>query len=540
MSISDSQPGGRRPSQVVFWALTITFSFFVAVYLKEVLAARFSHPLPPAELALLAAKSVFELVAGFYGLAFAWSALAYLASRDGTAPPATVTPATPSVAVVYLCCGDADVHALESLATLRSDGPLALIIHDDSRDWREQAIVNGIALRLQIARQWDVMVLRRPDKSGGKPGAVNYVLERTGHLHEYFVLCDNDSTAIEPDAIPLALRRMADPRIAIVQFKTVAVAASSYCGINRLLARSISAFDAFLTPAFQYGWMPFIGHNAMLRTKSVREVGGLTPGFFSDDLDLTVRLNLAGHRVVYAHEIRMGETHPPSYDAFRRRSYKWAFGCVQTLKAHLFRVLRTTRLSPAEKASFVQFAGFYALQSGLLIYLALAFVLTPWLMPSSRHVADLPLMVLSGTIVIVLIFLPVLAYVIKEGGDWRWLGSLLLFGLVYGGTDFSVARGVLDGVLGRRRTWTPTNAAGARRGQLSLLAEAAFGLLLLFGPLARLPTLLYLPCSYLFAGKFLFAPALALLYQDHVEDPSPEIALAFDRRSVDPLRVDGV
>jgi cellulose synthase/poly-beta-1,6-N-acetylglucosamine synthase-like glycosyltransferase len=501
-----------------------------------VLPARFGAPLPPADLALMASKSVFEVVAAFYGLAFALSAIAYLVMRV-KAPPIAAAAAAPRVAVVYLCCGDADPRALESLVALRTDGPLSMIIHDDSRDHRDQIVVDALATSLRTAREWNVTVLRRPEKSGGKPGAVNYVLEQTGDQYEYFLLCDNDSTVIDADAIPLALHRMAhDPRTAIVQFRTVAVPVESYCGINRLLSRSISAFDAFLAPAFRFGWMPFIGHNALLRTSSVREVGGLTPGFFSDDLDLTVRLNLRGYRVVYAHNIRMGETHPPSYEAFRRRSYKWAFGCVQTLKAHALSVLATRRLSLAEKASFLQFAGFYALQSSLLLYLAIAFVLTPWLMPSSGHVTDLPLMLISGTVVVLLIFLPVLAYVLKERGGWRWIGSLLMFGLVYGGTDFSVARGVLDGLLGRRRTWTPTNVSGSRRSQLSLVAEAAFGMLLLFGPLAKLPALLYLPCSYLFAGKFLFAPALALLYQDDVEERSTDLALVLDRQSVHSLR----
>jgi cellulose synthase/poly-beta-1,6-N-acetylglucosamine synthase-like glycosyltransferase len=51
----------------------------------------------------------------------------------------------------------------------------------------------------------------------------------------------------------------------------------------------------------------------MLRTKAILEQGGFTPGFFSDDLDMTIRLNLKGLKVVYAADIVMGEKHPSSY-----------------------------------------------------------------------------------------------------------------------------------------------------------------------------------------------------------------------------------
>jgi len=53
------------------------------------------------------------------------------------------------------------------------------------------------------------------------------------------------------------------------------------------------------------------------------EVGGFTPGFFSDDLDLTVRLNLRGYKVAYAPEIQFGEKHPGNHSSYRQRSYKW-------------------------------------------------------------------------------------------------------------------------------------------------------------------------------------------------------------------------
>jgi cellulose synthase/poly-beta-1,6-N-acetylglucosamine synthase-like glycosyltransferase len=426
---------------------------------------------------------------------------------------------------VYLCCDDADWTALESLMHLSYGGPVTVLIHDDSKDSRARDQVDRMATALASRSTWIVQVLRRPNRTGGKPAALNYVLEQTGHLFDYFLLCDNDSTVLDPGTIDQGLAYMEEDQVGVVQFRSVPVHDPAYCHANRRLAESIGAFHAFLAPSSRYGWMPFIGHNALLRTTAVREVGAFTPGFFSDDLDLTVRLNLAGYRIAYAPEIEMGEKHPPSYTAFRKRSYKWAYGCWQTLYAHAGRVLVAPQLSVAEKLSFFQFAGFYCLQCVLLAYLCFVLLAVPFGALGTFE-PDRTASVIVGTVLVGLVYAPLLSFYLKARVNRRrgWLTTLALCGLVYGGTDFSVVRGVLDAVLRRQRAWVPTNGVSATAVDPVLFLEAAFGVVLLAVPLRYLPELLFLPCWFLFAGKFLFGPALSLMYRDHDQDA--DVALA--------------
>jgi GT2 family glycosyltransferase len=485
--------------------------------------------------AVLSIKTAIELVASTYGIAFLASAVAFLSMRAPLPPRRTIASALPPVGIVYLCCDDADWSALESLTSLSYPGRLFVVIHDDSADERSREIVDLFASDLAVRRHWDVRVLRRPQRTGGKAAAVNYALEQTAHLYDYFLLCDNDSTVLDPDTIQHGLEYMESSAVAGAQFRSVPVPDPGYCGANRRLAESIGAFHAFLAPAARFGWMPFIGHNALLRTSAVQEVGGLTPDFFSDDLDLTVRLNLAGYRIAYAPEIEMGEKHPPSYTAFRKRSYKWAYGCVQTLRAHSWRVLRAPQFSFAEKLSFFQFAGFYCLQCVLLAYLCFVLIAVPF-GALGTFVPDLLSSLVVGSVLIGLVYAPLLSFYLKTPSSRRrgWLMTLALCGLVYGGTDFSVLRGVTDALLHRRRAWIPTNGVSATAVDPTLLLEAAFGLVLLSVPMIYLPELLYLPCWFLFAGKFLFGPALSLLYRDDPHDALATFARA-DGRS---LRVD--
>jgi len=503
-----------KPRQYVAYVILVSAILFGCGYSAHVIDSVSGANLDASAWVVLVGKTAVELVASAYGIAFLVSALAFLAIREAPRPLRGST-AEPPVGIIYLCCDDADWSALESLTLLSYRGPLSLVIHDDSRDARARDTVDAMASHLAMRRNWDVRVLRRPHKSGGKAGAVNYAFDQTAHLYEYFLLCDNDSTVLAPDTIQRALAHMESSHVGGVQFRCVPVAEPSYCRANRRLAQSIGAFHAFLAPAARYGWMPFIGHNALLRMAAVQQVGGLTPDFFSDDLDLTVRLNLAGWRIAYAPEIEMGEKHPPSYTAFRKRSYKWAYGCVQTLQAHSWSVLTAPQFSFAEKLSFFQFAGFYCLQSLLLVYLCFALLAVPFGALGTFAPELIPSLIV-GAVLLGLVYAPLLSFYLKSSASRRpgWLTTLMLCGLVYGGTDFSVFRGVTDALRRQRRAWVPTNGVSATAVDPALFAEAAFGLALLSVPVIYFPELLYLPSWFLFAGKFLFGPALSLVYRD--------------------------
>jgi len=520
-----------KPRQSVA-CLTALFAILFAVgYVRYVLGTVAAADLHAGFWAILVAKTAVELTASTFGIAFVVSAITFLLMRDmrdRIAPLASE--GKPSIGIVYLCCDDADWSALDSLSFLSYDGPLRLFIHDDSRTEHARVAVDRMAARVSSARAWEVQVLRRPDRSGGKAGAVNFVLTNTAHLYDFFLLCDNDSTVLDPDTIQHALPHLQPPNVAGVQFRSVPVADPGYCGANRRLAESIGAFHAFLSPAAQFGWMPFIGHNALLRTAAVQHVGGLTPDFFSDDLDLTVRLNLAGGRIVYAPEIEMGEKHPPSYTAFRKRSYKWAYGCVQTLRAHWSNVLASPQFSFAEKVSFFQFAGFYCLQCVLLAYLCFALLALP-LGVMGTFTPDRNASLLVGAVLVGVVFAPLLSFYAKTPGSRRrgWILTVALCGLVYGGTDFSIFRGVTDALRRRRRPWIPTNGVSATVVDPALFAEASFGLVLLTVPIIYQPELLYFPCWFLFAGKFLFGPALSLLYRDEPHDAFATLHHPVDR-----------
>ncbi len=514
---SSTAPTVSPPARRLCVAAILLAIAFCALYAWQVRPIFLSPGMPPGERGLLVFKIVVEMLFAFPAATMLLVAGTYLFARRRREPAPVGDGSLPPVAIVYLCCDDLDREAVESLRRLRYRGPLHLIVHDDAPGGDPR--VDRLARQMAGDTRLRFLLLRRPEKTGGKPGALNYVLEKAGHLFEHFLLCDNDSIATDPDAIEKLVARMADPRVAVAQCRNVSVEDGRACAVNRVLSRAVDVFHLFLSMARRHGWCPFVGHNALVRASAVREVGGFTPGCFADDIDLTIRLNLAGYRVAYAEEVPFGEKHPPSYEAFRKRTYKWSYGSMQVLKRHAGTVIRTRALNLAEKWGFFQFIGFYTLQTVLLFYVALFYLAAPFLL--RREDFDLAATVVSGTLIPPLIFLPVIAFAVRHRRVRSLPAFLTTCWLGYGAADFPTARGTLDSLLGRPRSWVPTNARGTGCGGGALLAEALFGAALLLVPLFKFPLLLLSPLTFVIAAKFLFIPTMGLVYRDEEDAARP-------------------
>ncbi|HTI11835.1 MAG TPA: glycosyltransferase family 2 protein, partial [Puia sp.] len=520
-----------KPSQKLA-VLTFLFTLVLAfIYTWFIISQSVASDLSILGWLLIIFKIVIEVCALFYGVSFVFIGLTYVFTRPAQEKTnKRVEQKLPTIGVIFLCCNDIDPDAFASIEKLEYEGDLHVFVHDDSVDVAARLMVDDLVDNLRRKKPaMHLEVLRRPVKGGGKSSAVNYVLQETGALYDYFILCDNDSTFLDARTIEKALHYVVDDKIAIVQFRIVGIDSDQYCSANSYLIKCIDAFHVFMKVFSRYGWQPFVGHNAMLRTKPVLDAGGFTPGFFSDDLDMTVRLNLQGYKVAYGSTVVMGEKPPPSYASFRKRSYKWAYGCVQSVRAHLLPVLKSRQFSFAEKQTFLFFTGFYFMQGALLIYLILNFLIFPFL--GIIRPNDVDYSILAGIIIILTIFFPFLAYFVKEKNTRNSLLTIIIGGLTYGTTDFQSFRGICDCLRHKKREWVPTNQLAGYKAP-GMLIEALFGIVLFLPTLFYNSTLLFLPSSYLFIGKFMFVPALYLFYDDRrrqLKSPSQKISFKLGR-----------
>lgn len=469
-----------------------------------------------AVVALNFVRRAIELIALAYAAAFAFAAARYIIRGKHVSAPAAAATESPSppprAAVIYLCCNDVDAEAMESLSRFEYEGPLIHILHDDSSDPEAQRHTDLVAATVGARTGVRWTVLRRPDKKGGKAGAMNYVLAKTAHQHDLFLLADNDSIAHDPSLIRKAVPCFNDPGVAVVQFRSRAQRDQQERAFSSWLAGAIDMFDAFRTGLFEGMWQPFTGHNALLRTSDVADAGGFTPGVFADDIDLTVRLNELGRRVVYRRDLSMHERHPSNYRAFCVRAQKWAAGCAQVIRSHGANVLTSPRLGFREKLGFSLFCGFYVMQAAMVLYLAIVLLILPLLLGRMWEAAGWALVV--GTVFPLAVFLPVFAYLATEGRSLPFWKTVAACAAVYGSSDLWTIRGLIHGFGRRERPWIPTNSVNGSSGGALDWAQFLFGSACLIVPWMFQPALLLFPVTWLFAAKFIIVPLVSQVYQE--------------------------
>ena len=410
------------------------------------------------------------------------------------------------VAILYLCCDDLQEAALETLAQFCSQAGARLVVHDDSSTAAARLEVEQVCDRLRFRFDLDVEVLRRPVRGGGKPGAVNHAVEALGSRVDFVLLCDSDSfLPVAGASLDRALAYFSDPRIAAVQFRNIGVAGAHEPAGYRILSEAVDFYDVFVTFMDRYGWSSFLGHNALIRLSALREVGGFTPGQLADDIDFSAKLRVAGYHIRYARMVAAGERHPLSYPALRRRTEKWAYGCTQILLRWGAKVLLAPSLSAGEKATFFLTVGYYHFQSLLLLYLTLFYLVLPFRDPMMGGTASL---LVSAGLILLLTFTPSVTYFLRAGRLRSWPAHAVVWGLTYGSQDFVILSAILRCLFRRPLSWAPTNAAVSPRDARGLPLEVWFGTSILVVAAVQHSTLLLLPTTGLFAGKFLVASRL--------------------------------
>jgi len=517
----EAPPAGPYALLLIVWLAGSAFA------VHEAILAWSGSPAPGMERIMLGAAlaivTLAESVGLFFLLGFLAKAGAYVGMRERASKPSAR--ATPAFALLYLTAGDFDATAVDSLLRLEPRGPRLFVLHDDGADEMARRRMAEFIEAHPCRPTWDVAVWHRPERRGGKAGAVNWVLARLDPRWELLLLCDSDSIAIDREAVAMAAGEFVDPRTAVVQFRNVGTDDVADGSVQRRLSAAIDVFDAFARPQSRWGYLPFFGHNALLRISDLRELGGLTPGFFSDDLDFSIRLTLRGRRIVYRSDIRFGERHPGDWGAFRRRARKWAFGCMQVVRARLAAVLTSPGVPLAHRVGMLEFMGFYPAQALLVAGLLVDHLVLPWLLPQRPGGTAFAA---CGWAVALALLAPTLAWAVRHRRLREWPSFAWACALVYGGSMLSTVHGVVDGMSSRERPWIPTNLGG-RRGALPRTAwlESALGLALFAVPWLRGEPTARFAASYLFVSTFLFAPLTYRAYRD-----APAAAVATGRRRV--------
>jgi hypothetical protein len=125
--------------------------------------------------------------------------------------------------------------------------------------------------------------------------------------------------------------------------------------------------------------MSFNGAGGVWRRRCIEESGDWQSDTLCEDLDLSYRAQLAGWECLYLPSVDVPAEVPPQIAAFKRQQSRWAQGSVQALRKLAGPILRSQRLSWAQKSMALVHVSSYlahALMVALLL-LSLPVLLVP-------------------------------------------------------------------------------------------------------------------------------------------------------------------
>lgn len=243
-------------------------------------------------------------------------------AREGRSPAASGPP--PGIAVLVPAHNEELVIAscIESLLASTHPRVEIHVISDGSTDATAR-IAAGFAGR-------GVIVHEHVDNMG-KSRALESALAM---VHSELVMVVDADTRMEPGALSLMAAEFADPRVvgatANVRIRDprgllAKIQMVEYASIIGLLKRANAAWGGLFTVS---------GAACCFRTATIRMFGGFQSESITEDIELSWRLQAAGHKLVYVPAAIAHVEAPDSLRGLWSQRCRWSQGLVEVLRVH--------------------------------------------------------------------------------------------------------------------------------------------------------------------------------------------------------------
>ena len=216
-----------------------------------------------------------------------------------------------------------------------------LLILDDSDDDTVQKIDDLVGQYRQ--EQFQIEVLRRPNRSGYKAGALQAALARTDE--EFIAIFDADYIPSADFLLRSVPYLAGDERLAIVQGRWSFVNKDSSL-LTQAISHIIDVHFLIEQPGrYAAGlFQNFNGSGGVLRKKAILEAGGWQADTLAEDLDLSYRMQVRGYHILYLRDLLVPGEIPPTVPSFSLQQGRWANGTLRTAMKILPGLLRDRKI----------------------------------------------------------------------------------------------------------------------------------------------------------------------------------------------------
>lgn len=240
------------------------------------------------------------------------------------------------------------IATIDSLARLNYSNFEVLVLDNNTRDealWKpleKRCAELGPRFRFFHLANWP----------GFKAGALNYGLKVTDPRAQMVGVVDADYV-VDPDWLSALIPHFDKPDVAVVQapqahrdwegqpFKRMCN--WEFDGFFRIGMHHRNERNALI----QHGTM------TLVRRAALEEVGGWSEWCICEDTELGLRLIEKGYDTRYVDHILGRGLTPSGFAAIKSQRFRWAFGAMQILKAHLPQMLGRSKLNLAQRYHFL-------------------------------------------------------------------------------------------------------------------------------------------------------------------------------------------
>jgi exo-beta-1,3-glucanase (GH17 family)/cellulose synthase/poly-beta-1,6-N-acetylglucosamine synthase-like glycosyltransferase len=315
---------------------------------------------------------------------------------------------------------------------------------------------------------------------GFKAGALNFALKETDARAEVIGVVDADYV-VDPDWIATLVPHFAQaPDVAVVQAPQ-----AHRNWENQPFRRMCNwEFDGFFRIGMHHRneRNALIQHGTMtlVRRKFLDEVGGWSEWCICEDSELGLRLLRKGYDTRYVDQVLGKGLTPANFAAIKSQRFRWAFGAMQILKAHLPALLGRSNLNMAQRYHFLT-GWFTWFGDALQLVFTFASLLWTILMIVAPKSFGLPMTVLVAPMLGFMAFKAAMGPILyRRTMECPWI-DIAGASLLSASLSHAVARGVFAGIFKKKGVFVVTPKSWAKSKGLAFFAPIREEMALLLG-----------------------------------------------------------